>query len=1134
MSAISFPRNSQSKLHSQLLQPGLHNQAGEHYLMTEGQYDTQEKKNSLLIRMLSVNLRYKSPKDVKEFCINELKAISCIIEASGSEDYARINLNRFYADHDNQNLTKQNQSHINDLINLFKNRNTGYFGQQNINRVAAKYIETLKQVLNNDLSHFSNQELQNLNKVAQESSKWYRGNYIQNIKVTECEDKFIVQLGRKGGTMGLENTLDLAKLDIKIIPTIEDKNHIGTSNNSQTTVNEVKPKTLEEALAQTEHTDYIKERILFDYNHQSTSLELEGCGLNEIPNQNILSFFPFLKVLNLAKNNISKVPEDIFISLVNLETLWLDHNQIRELPENAFNGLINLKKLDLSYNQIRHKHENAFNSLANLEILNLNYNLLSSLEPNFFINLSKIKSINLTFNQIKQISQDVFSNLEELFEVKMIDNQIELPRPANSPKSLFSRILANDSLRAYITLSNQHNAVLQVIPKCILEYYIRYSANRDEATSISEEYCLKLLVNNQLMEPEAISLLTDRIYFGNFDLNQINKKLGWYCKLFIKRGLSLLPFLLRYYTCWGEQEIIDSINSYQLVTAPNRTFIEEKAKAELLAKLRSVKPEINDNDFNPDLILAQMLPLLKYGIDNLVGEQIKLEITRIFQKLEIEDKLSNINYLESLLQIILVIADNQKEQIRNFIAQQDNLDEEIRKLLVDNLCGIDPIKIEQNTIYESLAQIGIPESLNTQVYEVFNAYYPWDKAVNKIKDNELQELSVFVRNSRAAFIHNKAIYSQYILNILPYLSFRDILACIDDNITESCKDKLSLVISYCNICGYNEADESVLGLLVANRNDGIVLLGIKDLLDLNPLNGVIFGVDSFRLISIDNTTFRSENLTKHNLEQIEVPLYFRELIKRNFSAANIVASVVFEAIIKNSEDNGFTLTSAQKQQLERICYLSAQKPAQDVFVPLEFKRNLRESFRDESLLNGELGGKPAGEFNQLMLYLSGELEKIADDKQKIRQFPQLVIEKMKKLDFYNGSNELIDELLKSMAKLGTSQNNITRYEVAYLLGMFFINLSSIYVLGYHDEITRVNTSFNYFRLKGGLLLALSIIDETNNWSEQEKQTVCRELRQILLDNECAGQLINKLMGNGAELSNIHERIKAILNIKINE
>jgi hypothetical protein len=121
-----------------------------------------------------------------------------------------------------------------------------------------------------------------------------------------------------------------------------------------------------------------------------------------------------------------------------------------------------------------------------------------------------------------------------------------------------------------------------------------------------------------------------------------------------------------------------------------------------------------------------------------------------------------------------------------------------------------------------------------------------------------------------------------VLNILPYLSFRDILAFIDDNITESCNDKLSLVISYCNICGYNEEDESALSLLVASRNDGIVLLGIKDLLDLNPINGVIFGVDSFRLISIDNTTSISENLTKHNLEQIEIPLYFRELIKLIF------------------------------------------------------------------------------------------------------------------------------------------------------------------------------------------------------------------------------------------------------------
>jgi hypothetical protein len=76
-------------------------------------------------------------------------------------------------------------------------------------------------------------------------------------------------------------------------------------------------------------------------------------------------------------------------------------------------------------------------------------------------------------------------------------------------------------------------------------------------------------------------------------------------------------------------------------------------------------------------------------------------------------------------------------------------------------------------------------------------------------------------------------------------------------------------------------------------------------------------------------------------------------------------------------------------------------------------------------------------------------------------------------------------------------------------------------LGYHDENTRVNTSFNYFRLKGGIFLAISLIDEANSWSEREKQTICRELKQILLDNECAGQIINKLIGNGVELRNIY-------------
>ncbi len=81
-----------------------------------------------------------------------------------------------------------------------------------------------------------------------------------------------------------------------------------------------------------------------------------------------------MTTLNLAGNELTTLPSDVFFELSDLKMLCLRSNSLTELPADVFSGLNNLMSLDVSRNMLSDLLPGVFTGLSNLESLVLTYN----------------------------------------------------------------------------------------------------------------------------------------------------------------------------------------------------------------------------------------------------------------------------------------------------------------------------------------------------------------------------------------------------------------------------------------------------------------------------------------------------------------------------------------------------------------------------------------------------------------------------------------------------------------------------------------------------------------------------------------------------------------------------------------
>ncbi|KAK2874291.1 hypothetical protein Q8A67_021444 [Cirrhinus molitorella] len=128
-----------------------------------------------------------------------------------------------------------------------------------------------------------------------------------------------------------------------------------------------------------------------------------------------------LKRIDLSGNQISKVNQDAFRSLLKLQDLMLSDNNIQALPELP----ATLKHIDVRNNQLRSSglHAEAFKEMKELQFLYLSSNKLDYIPVPL---PESLRVLHLQDNNIQSISQDTFCNTHDISYIRKALEDIRL------------------------------------------------------------------------------------------------------------------------------------------------------------------------------------------------------------------------------------------------------------------------------------------------------------------------------------------------------------------------------------------------------------------------------------------------------------------------------------------------------------------------------------------------------------------------------------------------------------------------------------------------------------------------------------------------------------------------------------
>lgn len=187
-------------------------------------------------------------------------------------------------------------------------------------------------------------------------------------------------------------------------------------------------------------------------------------GLIEIPKD----LPDWVEMLELQRNDIIHIPDDIFKDLISLQNLDLSHNQLRSINATAFQHLTNLRELKIHNNHLSEMPN--LGHLPNLTVFNLQHNEIHNISLSVLEGLSYLRSLYLNHNRIVDIAVGSFPNNSRLLHLFLNNNRINnieegsldnltnvetlvlnKNRLSNLPKDLFKK------LRTLRTLELKHN-----------------------------------------------------------------------------------------------------------------------------------------------------------------------------------------------------------------------------------------------------------------------------------------------------------------------------------------------------------------------------------------------------------------------------------------------------------------------------------------------------------------------------------------------------------------------------------------------------------------------------------------------------------------------------------------------------
>ena len=132
-----------------------------------------------------------------------------------------------------------------------------------------------------------------------------------------------------------------------------------------------------------------------------------------------------LQQLNLGHNNLLEIQRGLFNHLHNLINLDLGSNNIRCISLGSFEGLWKLYILDVSKNDLSALTPGIFQNMTNLYSLLLGNNSIGSLQPHLFFDCFNLHYLDLSSNAIADLPLGIFRNTLNLQHLKLQNNVLK-------------------------------------------------------------------------------------------------------------------------------------------------------------------------------------------------------------------------------------------------------------------------------------------------------------------------------------------------------------------------------------------------------------------------------------------------------------------------------------------------------------------------------------------------------------------------------------------------------------------------------------------------------------------------------------------------------------------------------------
>ncbi|KAG6447430.1 toll-like receptor 7 [Manduca sexta] len=250
-----------------------------------------------------------------------------------------------------------------------------------------------------------------------------------------------------------------------------------------------------------------------------------------------------LHTLDLAYNNIRKIPSDLFCALENIISLNLTNNKIKFVDELGFGHKCGstLQTIDLSNNDIMSlPADSEILHLRRLTQLFLQNNKISELPHEVFSDLLSLKVVNLSDNGINYLPEGLFHNTREIREIYMQNNELEI-----LPKKIFNRLeqllvldLSANKLRSdhiedetfgglirLIVLDLSRNALARITRNMFKDLFFLQILNlNNNSLGFIEDNAFSPLFNLHTLNlgVNKLHAVEDHMFNGLFILNKLN------------------------------------------------------------------------------------------------------------------------------------------------------------------------------------------------------------------------------------------------------------------------------------------------------------------------------------------------------------------------------------------------------------------------------------------------------------------------------------------------------------------------------------------------------------------------------------------------------------------------------------